>query len=843
MSNIFKDENLKQFLNPDHSLFYIKEIFKNCEVDSSLMLECRKIGDYRMLDGSKQQAEQTSAAQIMQFDQDDWQEGFAQWTARMCDTAAPIGIGTFMAPALLDDRRATDASVKFLVTVCADFDTGNPAELLDALCAQIGVRPTIVATSGGTTKEGFPKLHAHWRLDEPCDEPWKVAYIREQIAKKFGADDSFKRIPQIIRIPGSLYDKKENWGTTIIIEHNDVDTSMMQWEECFSIDWEDLEEDSIFHPERKVKTKEQKAERLHSLQTEEVSEGRVDDTRFDRFSEYAGHQIRQTRFGHQSEGEALQSTKIWNMDKMVPAWEEHRVVSEFQALLGRDKVNHPDVWADINKPALTLGAAPVAPNAPAGSPALQLTAANDQMTPAEANIAEALSYGKDNPWLKMFSASSLYAGEAPKERHTIENFLVYGSTVGLVADGGVGKTYVSLELALRAAAGPCEFKGQTNRFMGFEVLEKHIVIVLTVEDQQHDLHRRMCAIDSDGSLREASEDRCIVVPVREQILDGLTLAAKDSQGNYGPSKAWEALVDHMGDLIGDDPQHPVVVIIDTYSATHHSDENSATGTNEWFRSTGLLRKFEAALIVTHHTRKADLKMEIKTPADMKANVRGSTSFVNSLRTIYGIWSMPNAASVIKEMEVAGVEKGAQIFNMGILKNNTGIDWSDRSDPRYPDPMITLRRLGSGRLIYDEDIHKKRIELTSSKKVRIEEAKRQLKAAIVHSVREYAANGWPLTKNLLSKEREQFLPVAVNVMAQKDIVSAVEELLTAGTIKAMKIKGISGGLALDVADGPFSATQKSERVPEMPVFQWASVVYDEENEQYDEIPNMQHVIDL
>ena len=365
MKGIFTDENLKQYVDTNQIQFYIKEIFKNCiDYDTNWMMELRKIGQYRFLDETQpdgfrtEQAEQSTAAQIIQFNQQQWIEDLAVWVSNKCLASAPIGIGCFMAPAILDDRRANDQSVKLLATICADFDSGDPQDCLEAAIAVIGVRPTIVAASGGVTPEGKQKLHAHWRLDEPCDEPWKVAYIREQIAKKFGADTSFKRIPQVIRIPGALYDKGFNWSMTNIVEYNNIDISLLHIEEVLDIDYDHVSKDSILTFDGKKKTIDERNQRLHQLQTEEVHAGRTDDTRFDRFGEYAGHQIRQARFGHQTEEEAYNSVCFWVNDKMRPPWDNVRVQKEFHALLNRDKANYSDAWADKNKPPLILTGVP-----------------------------------------------------------------------------------------------------------------------------------------------------------------------------------------------------------------------------------------------------------------------------------------------------------------------------------------------------------------------------------------------------------------------------------------------------------------------------------------------------
>lgn len=835
MSNILKNDDLLRYIRPDHTQYYATQIFENAiDIDPSWMVEVRKIGKYRMQDGTQHPAEQVSTAQLLQFEQENPIPGLVSWIVDRVNDAAPVGIGSFMAPAFLNDRRATDASVRRLVSVCADFDTGNPQANLDALCKRLGVRPTILARSGGITQEGYYKLHAHWRLDEPCDEPWKIAYVREQIAKMFGGDQSFKRIPQIIRIPGSLYDKDGRWATVEIIESNNADVGVNQWEEQMGIDFHNLDQDSFFSQKNQTKTKEERAARVNSLHKEEIHAGGVEETRFGRFSEYAGHQIRNARLGHQSEEEAFQSVQIWVSEKMVPAWDNQRVHAEFHALLQRDKVNHSDTWAERHKPPIQLGMptpANIAPFPPA-QPESGIIVPNAVSQPVEKT--------QD---FDIFDVDILYHGEAPPERHLIENFLVHGSTSAIVAAGGVGKTFVTLELAMRAAAGNIKFGNNPNLFMGFPVLEKMNTIMFTVEDGQHDIHRRVCAIDPDGSLRRAARGFCHIVPIKEQLMNGLTLVEKDKTGNYSTSAAWKYLVEVCKSHIEKSPdrmKYPLLVIIDTYSATHHGDENNAVAVNEWFRAAGLLKQLDASLVITHHTRKSDPKAEIKTVEDMLAAVRGSTAFINALRFVVGIWPMPNGDAVLKEIPR---EPGQRLYNMGILKNNTGISWAERSNPKFQDPLLTLSRSGFGRLFFDWHAHKKRLELGEGKKEKLEASRAHLRASIRHVVRWYAEAGWPISGNMVIKEKDSLLPHPVNSMSQKDITTALEELLN----KEGSIRQVSGvvprGEVLDVPEGAFFSGIQKQRIPVRPNIIWAHFKYDAENESFNLIPNSQHAMDF
>ena len=641
----------------------------------------------------------------------------------------------------------------------------------------------------------------------------------------------------------------------------------MDFEDALNLDFNDIEEGSFFHPERKVKTAEQREERMHQLHNEEVEAGRSEDTRFDRFSEYAGHQIRQCRFGHQTEEEALSSVKMWVADKMNPPWDQHRITTEFNALLAKDKFDNPDQWRERDAPPIRLvdQLVQTQPNVqqqaqpPAGQQAdppqhnIDITGppTKEQLKAEEEYERETLKHRYGVPagkeWGQVFGAHDLFGGKAPIERHLVENFLVHGSSVGLVADGGVGKTYMALEMALRCAAGP-DFPN--NNVFGFPVKEKMFVFVLTVEDGKDDIHRRLEAIDPSGDLRKAANDTTCIFPVKDNLMQGLTLVEKDSKGNHKPSVVWEKLVNNLlKPTIEKFPDYAPVVIVDTYSATHHGDENSSIGTNEWFRAANMLSHYGATLIVTHHTRKTDPKYEIKTPSDMKASVRGSTAFINSLRCCYGVWHMPNSDAVTKELK-GRVEPGAQLFNMGILKSNTGIDWSDRSDPRYPEPMITLRRTGLGRLIYDAFAQQARIDLSSNKSERKEASLRRYRAAVLHVVRFYASKQWPLSVAHVSKKRSgsescmtNFIDPKVNSISNNDASAVVTELINSGDLKQIKIKGRGVGQILDTPDGPYANAQFMERVDERPAFQWAHYVYDEEHESYELRPDLQHAMDV
>lgn len=845
------EQDLLKFVKPDMIRLYVERIYRNAEmldIRPDHTVEVRKLGKLRMSDNTHRMADESVTCMIQPqliegIEDTGWAARLADWVVTRAEKAAPSGLGTFLSPAVCTDRRATDASVEYLTTICIDLDTGDTEKKLQALVNHIG-RATFVVRSGGTTDQGFPKLHIHYVLDEPCAEPWKVAYIREQLAMRVGGDLSFKRIPQIIRVPGTLYDKEGKYCTVELVEYNeDIELSIAHLEEVLDINWNALNPQSMWAQKElhaNGKSKDERDARIKQVMSEEIHAGSTnEDTRFSRFTEYAGYNIRQARIGRFTVEEALDDLQSWVAHKMVPPWAPDRVLSEFKNLLGRDKMAHPDTWAERHRPIAHLlpkmtvtetvpdlkdlkpdQVVPVQYDPVVTQPAQQPAAANDEASPLQS-----WSIGD-------FDVGKLYQGEAPPERYLVENMISFNQVHALVADGGIGKTYLGLELALRMAAGKDMVD---NRFLGFNVLESCVSIVLTVEDGKDDIHRRLVAIDPDASLRKAAQGSCFIVPVKEQILGGLMLVEKDARGNHIASASWKFVLQKIGEILKGRAE-PAFVIIDTYSATHHGDENSTVGTVEWFRSAGMLSSYyNAAIMVMHHVRKTDPDKEIKTPSEFRQAIRGSIAFPASCRAVFGIWEMPNSDSILKELPR---EKGARLFNMGIVKQNGGADWSDRSDPRYPEPMITLRRLGNGKLIYDALIHEKRISITTDKKEREAADKIQLKAAIIYACRWYAENAWALTEKLMSREAEKFFPKEIHEVPAAKIKKAITELVKAGTLKEIKIKARGGTFTVyDMPEGPYTLGQQVDRAKETPVLDWSGLRYDDQNQDYTDSQNV------
>ena len=120
-------------------------------------------------------------------------------------------LASYCIPAIVRQRgKAGNADIYAMQTMLVDIDDGNPAEKLARAVGFFG-QPTMLVESGGITVDGYPKLHAYWKLAEPAtgDAVRQLVEARHQLAVSIGGDKHFGSAHQPIRIAGSVYHKTQ----------------------------------------------------------------------------------------------------------------------------------------------------------------------------------------------------------------------------------------------------------------------------------------------------------------------------------------------------------------------------------------------------------------------------------------------------------------------------------------------------------------------------------------------------------------------------------------------------------------------------------------------------------
>ena len=264
--------------------------------------------------------------------------------------------------------------------------------------------------------------------------------------------------------------------------------------------------------------------------------GENGQTRWDSFNRVAGWHIHLARQGQMPIEEAADKTRTWTLINMVPPWPEQLFRTQFQGLLDADIAKH-------------------GPLAPPPVPWLQMPPAIPLAGPAQS--------------LDDWDVGKWTLAEPAPRKHLVQGLIMAGQTHTLAAEGGAGKTFLALDLALKLAAAAGGVEDLT--WLGQSVLPSvgGIVIMLTAEDDRGELHIRLNDIDPGAKLRAAAAGRFRLVPL-VNVGGAFPLVARGRDGVPGPSPRWAAMFAEIAAIAKD--RQVGCVIIDTMAATLHGED-------------------------------------------------------------------------------------------------------------------------------------------------------------------------------------------------------------------------------------------------------------------------------
>ena len=219
--------------------------------------------------------------------------------------------------------------------------------------------------------------------------------------------------------------------------------------------------------------------------------------------------------------------------------------------------------------------------------------------------------------------------------------LLRGYVTGIVAPPGVGKSTLTIQMALAVA--------KARPFAGWSVHESGPVWIFNNEDDRHELTRRIAAAcramkitDTSDIYVDTGDERSLEVARASRDGTVLRLPDVDSCINEIRSKGIK------------------LFIVDPFAETHGVDENS---NNEIKRVTALYREIakrgDCAVLLVHHTR----KQGISETAGSMDSARGAGAFTGVARVVSTVFGMSD-----KEAEEYDVDKGKFIRYDGAKAN-------------------------------------------------------------------------------------------------------------------------------------------------------------------------------
>lgn len=272
-----------------------------------------------------------------------------------------------------------------------------------------------------------------------------------------------------------------------------------------------------------------------------------------------------------------------------------------------------------------------------------------------------------------------YAGEARPITWLCKGTIPLGVPALLAAMGGLGKSYLALDLALQIAAGVAGLE-QSRLILGGRIAAEGTAVVITAEDSFDALHRRLNRIDPT-SRRLRYPKRLIVLPMPDAG-GARPLVASDGKA-LARSPFLEEIkrqLIEIGDLR--------LVVVDPLQAFVMADVNADPAAAQflWSAMSELATATGATALLTHHMRK-DGMMRITDGDDAREAIRGTTALVDGARLAYALWKLDEetAKPICDQLGIA-FERG-RIVRGAVVKANDEADHSSHTYKREDSGLL------------------------------------------------------------------------------------------------------------------------------------------------------------
>jgi KaiC/GvpD/RAD55 family RecA-like ATPase len=648
------------------------------------------------------------------------------------------GIGSFIVPAILSAPKGEAKNVQAFGSVVVDIDSGDIPEKMIELENVMGM-PTAVVYSGGKTAEGHQKRHAYWTLDNLCQDISGLIKLRHRIALGGGGDmmfglgvatNPFGRAHQPVRIAGSVHNKNGK-PTPVTIQPLSMRTYQVV-DMIVAADHLPLPADMPVL-DAPGASQEPKAPLIIDDKVHAGGEGA--STRWATFSRVAGYYISLARKGDYTMDQAKELTRTWVELNMVPPWPAAQFQAEFTGLVNKDRAEKGEILEIVQHKELIL---------------------KDWVV---------------RKWDK---------GPLEPRRFLVSSLVMDGKHQLFVAEGGAGKTFLMLDLAIKVATWK---PGCANTWLGHKVNYGGSVVYMTTEDDREELRRRMNDIDPQET-RKASEDKLIIVPLIEAG-GSFPLVEKDQRtGSSCSSERWKESLKQMAAI-----PDLKLFMLDTLNSTLHGEENAAIIINEFVRELTKVRGATGempTILVSHHIRKQGDE-PIRNGEDMLASIRGSSALPAAFRAVIGMWHCSDYDRRMAAMDLMS-ERG-MLYKMAIVKKN---------NPEMLKGELTLHRQPCGLLA----------DVTSQDRYsdpNFNESHAWLLAAIeraASSGHPYSLEGKNSKSGLYLRRNE--LPPIFSHTGPGEFARLVDHMKMDGSVVATAAKGGRDKKWLDIPGGPIAS---------------------------------------
>jgi len=279
--------------------------------------------------------------------------------------------------------------------------------------------------------------------------------------------------------------------------------------------------------------------------------------------------------------------------------------------------------------------------------------------------------------LKKVSVRNL--NSSPPDREWLVTGMIESGKTGIIASiGGIGKSFLSLDLALSVAKG-------NGTFIGKPINKNGNVVMLSAEDDTPEIWRRVNALDPNNERLKALYD-VFVLPIPE-LPKPLTLIKNDALNGLHITQDAYDLIDSLEAI-----RDLELVVIDPIQSFCSAPTNDNEVGQLWSSLMQLIAtKFNCCVLSVHHMSKQGL-VATNDPIQSRMAVRGASSFIDSSRFVISVFLCEEEEA--KQICLAqGIEYDRlKVVRACVVKANSDADMT----------IKTLIRKGAYLELLDED---------------------------------------------------------------------------------------------------------------------------------------------
>lgn len=214
--------------------------------------------------------------------------------------------------------------------------------------------------------------------------------------------------------------------------------------------------------------------------------------------------------------------------------------------------------------------------------------------------------------------------EPPPKEWLVDNLLEKSKPALLASIGGVGKSMMALDLAIKIS------QGQGNWF-DHPITKGGNVVIISAEDDLVEMHRRINALDPQNKRFDAPYDvYAYTIPDQPKPLTLIN----DTSAGMGLTEQAQELLAELETI----PNLELVVIdpIQAVCGSAKISSDNEAGQMYGQLAASISSKFKTTCLSIHHMSKAALQAD-DDPMQIRSKIRGASSLVDSHRLCMALW--------------------------------------------------------------------------------------------------------------------------------------------------------------------------------------------------------------